>query len=100
MIYRERLIELAQRKERLIGTCARQRDQLAAQLSAWQAPLAVIDRGVSAARFLRSHPVAVAAAIIGAAVLGRRRLLRWAGRGVLMWRGWRTVRMLLGALSA
>lgn len=100
MIYTERLIDVARRKERLLADCARRRAELVAELTAWRAPIAVMERSVAATRFIRAHPVAVAAVIAAMAVLGRRHLARWARRGILIWRGWRTIRTLLAMLSA
>ena len=98
MSYAYRISELERRKERLVAQCARERAELGTALAAWQAPLAALDRGIAATRFLAAHPVAVAAVGVVLAVLGRRRLLRWAGRGLLVWRTWRTVRALVGWL--
>jgi hypothetical protein len=33
------------------------------------------------------------------AVLGRRQLLRWTGRALMVWRGWRTLQTFLRRLS-
>ena len=100
MIYSARLSELASRKARLAAECARQRVVLAEQLGDWQARFRVVDRGIAAARFLKAHPVAIAAAVGLVAIVGRRQLLRWAGRGLLVWRSLQTVRTLLRALAA
>lgn len=98
MKYGDRMTRLARRKGRLIAASTRQRAELAAELAAWRAPVAVLERGIAAARFVTAHPVIVAAAIATVAVLGRRRLLRWAGRALLVWRSWRTLRTLAGTL--
>lgn len=99
MIYSARLGEVAAKKARLIAECARQRLTLADELTGWEAKLRAVDRGVAAARFLRAHPVAIATLVGIVAIVGRRQLLRWAGRGLLVWRGLRTVRTLLRALA-
>ena len=49
----------------------------------------MIDRAVAGVRVLRSHPALVGGAVLVAAVLGRRRLFRWAGKGLVTWRAWR-----------
>lgn len=100
MIYTERLTEIARRKESLVAKSGRERAALAAGFGVWQKPIDVIERGVAAARFLRSHPLLVAAAIVVVAVLGRRKLLRWAGRGLVAWRAWRTLQGLVSELNA
>lgn len=100
MIYSARLGELASRKARLAAECARQRLVLAEELGDWQARLRAADRVIAAARFLKAHPVAIAAVVGLVAIVGRRQLLRWAGRGLLVWRSLQTVRTLLRALAA
>lgn len=96
MKHSARLVDVAARKARLVDQCARQRDELAAALHAWHGPLAVLDRSVSATRVLSAHPVLIVAAVIATVFLGRRHLVRWAGRGLLLWKTWNTVRGLLG----
>lgn len=92
MIYTERLIELARRKERLIASADQQRAALEDEFRVWRKPIGLLDRGIAAAVFLRAHPALTAAAIAAAAVLGRRNLLRWVGRGLVVWRSWRALR--------
>ncbi|MBI4195022.1 MAG: hypothetical protein HY526_08090 [Betaproteobacteria bacterium] len=84
-------IEFARRKERLIARAARQRLVIGDAVGHWRKPIAVIDRGIAFARFLRSHPLLVAAGIAVAAALGRGRFMRWAGRGLFVWRAWRSL---------
>jgi hypothetical protein len=99
MIYTERLSEIARRKERLIAASARQRAVLAAELGAWQKPIEVIDRSIAGMRFMKAHPALMLTGLMVVAVLGRRSLLRWAGRGLLVWRGWRALQVLARGLS-
>jgi hypothetical protein len=100
MIYTERLIEIAHRKERLIATAAQQRAVIADAFRSWQKPIDVIDRGVVATRYLKAHPLLVAVSIIVVAVLGRRSLLRWVGRGLFVWRSWHALQAWTRGLSA
>ena len=100
MIYTKRLTEIARRKESLVARCGSQRAALAAEFGAWQKPIDVIDHGIAAARFLKSHPLLMAAAMVVVAVLGRRKLVRWAGQGLVVWRAWRTVQELVAGLNA
>ena len=100
MIYTERLTEIARRRESLVAKSGRERAALIAELGVWQKPIDVISQGVAAARFLKSHPVLVAAAVVVVAALGRRKLLRWAGQGLVVWRAWRTVQGLVAELNA
>lgn len=91
-MFSDGLIELARRKERLIMRAGQQRAVIATSCLQLQKPLGMIDRGIAMARYLKAHPLALAAGITVAAVLGRRSLLRWAGRGLFAWRAWHSVR--------
>lgn len=90
-MFADKRMELALRRERLVTQAEAQRAQIAAAFRRWEKPAGVLDRGVEAARFLKSHPLLLAAAIGVAAALGRRRLLRWTGRGFVAWRAWRSI---------
>jgi len=85
------LAETARRKERLIARCAAQRDALAGVLRDLERPIAVADRALAIARFFRAHPalVFVAAAILVA--FRRRGALGLLGRGLAVWRAWRSI---------
>jgi hypothetical protein len=99
MIYTKYMTEIARRKENLVAKSVSQRAALVAEFGGWQKPIDVIDHGIAAARFLKSHPLPVATAMVVVAVLGRRKLLRWAGQGLVVWRAWRTVRELVAELN-
>lgn len=86
-----RLIELARRKERLIARAAGQRAEIAAAGRAWRKPFSVIDQGIAVVAYLKAHPLVLALAVAGVAVVGRRSLPRWIGRGFFIWRAWRAV---------
>ncbi|HEX6004502.1 MAG TPA: YqjK family protein [Burkholderiales bacterium] len=100
MIRAERLNAVARRKANLIVACARHRARLGRELADLRVPIAAADRAIASIRFLRSHPVGVALVIATLAVLGRRHVLRWSGRALLVWRGWRTVRAVIESLAA
>jgi hypothetical protein len=65
------------------------RDQLAAEAEGWKNPLAMADRVVDGARWLRQHPEVPVGVVAVLAVTRPRVLLRWAGRGVWAWQLWR-----------
>ena len=100
MIYTERLTEIARRKESLVAKSGRERAALASEFGVWQKPIAVIEQGLAAARFLKSHPLLVAAAVVVVAALGRRKLPRWAGRALMVWRAWGALQDLVPELKA
>lgn len=87
----EPLIELARRKERLIARAGQQRAEIVAAFRRWEKPVGVIDRVIGVARFLKAHPLLLAAGLALAAALGRHNLIRWAGRGLVAWRTWRSL---------
>jgi hypothetical protein len=87
----EDTIELTRRKERLIATAAAQRAGLAAAFRQLHGPIAAIDRAAGAARFLRSHPVLVAAIVAVLVVYRRRGVIGIASRAIAAWRMWRVI---------
>jgi hypothetical protein len=91
-----RLIELAERRERLVAKAALQRAELARHAVPWKGVFAVADKGVEAARYLRRHPGLVAGAVGFFVALRPRRALAWLRRG---WSVWRMVQKLRQRLS-
>lgn len=82
----EKIDRLAARRAMLIARAASQREELAQAAMPWRASLAVIDRGLSIARYLRQHPVFLLAAATTAALMRPRRLFKWIKHGWLAWR--------------
>lgn len=87
----QRLIEIALRKGRLIARAEAQRAAIGQSVVQLRGPIEIADRGLAAARFLRAHPVLVAAAVAAVVALRGRGLLSLAGRAFSVWRLWRTV---------
>ena len=83
--------DLRDKRARLLVRAALEREQLSAQLDAWRAPLALLDRGVAAARQVRRHPGWLVAVAVVIALVRPRRALAWARRGFILWRTWRWV---------
>lgn len=86
---------LQRRREQLLMKSAALRMQLRHDAHALEVPLALADRGLHAARWLRAHPEWPLTALGVWVVLGPRRALRWATRGWWLWRGVRRVMALL-----
>lgn len=83
---------LAARREELLARSAVLRGQLATQVQAWQAPLALADQAVQGMHWLRRNPQWPLAGAALVVVLRPRLLLRWAGRGFWVWQLWRRLR--------
>ena len=95
----EDFIELTRRKERLIARADAQRRELAAAFRDLERPIAAVDRAMAAGRFLRAHPVLVAAIIAALIVFRRRSLMGLAARGLAAWRTWRAVAPWLAGIG-
>jgi hypothetical protein len=87
----DRLIEVARHKERLIARAEVQREAIAAGFRGLEAPASVIDRGLEVVRFLKAHPVVVAAGVAVIVALRRRSIMSIASTGLAAWRVWRTL---------
>jgi hypothetical protein len=94
------LIDIARRKERLAARSQFQRAAIAANFRELHGPIDVADRALGVARFLRAHPVLVAAAVAAVFVFRGRGVAGLAGRAYSAWRLWRTVTALVGPLLA
>ena len=81
-----KLIELVERRTTLVARAATQRAELSQAVAPWRRPLAAVDQGWAAVRYLRNH----AALLVGVAAfvmpLRPLRVARWLRRGWLMWR--------------
>ena len=93
-----RIAQIHVRRERLLARSAAQRDELALLLTPLKGPLAVADRGIAAAQYVRAHPglVVIAAAIF--VLLSPKRAFRWARRAFSVWRGYRWAVRALGEI--
>jgi len=94
-----RLAEIGARRARLIVKSAAQRDEAAYLLASWRKPLGVADGSLTVVRYVRAHPGALVIAVIAFALLSPRRALRWARRGFLLWRGYRSAIRTLGEIA-
>ena len=93
-----RLIELAERRERLVAKIAMQRGELANHAAPWKGVCAIADKGIAAARFLRRHPGLVAGAVGLLVALRPRRTLTWLGRGWSLWKVAQRLRQRMGGM--
>jgi hypothetical protein len=94
----QKLIQLAERRERLVAQAAAQRMALAQNIEPWRAPLARVDQGLAVLRFIKRNPAWLVggAALLAALRPGRARAAgvgKWLTRG---WAAWQMVRQLRG----
>ena len=78
-------IELARRRAALVARAAAQRAVLAHAYAPWRGPLAIVDQGLVAVRYIRSHPALLVGVVAVVAVLRPRRVARWLQRGWVAW---------------
>jgi YqjK-like protein len=98
-VNRRRLAQIHARRERLLARSAAQREELALLLAPLRSPLAIADRGVAAAQYVRAHPglVVIAAAVF--VLLSPKRAFRWARRAFTVWRSYRWAARALGEIA-
>ena len=94
------LTEIRARRAHLMARAAVERERIFVQLHAWEAPLALADKGYAAARYVRRNPQWIVAAAVLLAVLRPRRALSWARNGLIAWRAWRWISASLRSLTA
>ena len=82
----ENLIQLAERRERLVAQAAAQRMALAQNIEPWRIPLALADRGLAALRFIKSHPAWIVGGGVLLAALRPGRAGKWLRRGWVTWK--------------
>lgn len=89
---------LMQRRSELLARIAGQREQVAGIGARLQAPLALADKGLVLARFLRSHPVLVAG-MTALIVVRRRGVVGMLKGGWRLWKGYRYFAVITAKLS-
>ena len=81
----DKLIRLAERRERLVAQAAAQRMALAQNIEPWRIPLALADQGLAALRFIKSHPAWIVSGGVLLAALRPGRVGKWLRRGWVTW---------------
>jgi len=84
----DRMLVLRQRRGELVARIDMQRGQLAGISSAWEGKLAVLDRGIEIAHFIRAHPFMLAGLSIVVA-MRRRGIAGLVRSSLLLWKGYR-----------
>ena len=81
-----KLIQLAERRTILVARAATQRVELSQILAPCRGPLAVVDEGLVAVRYIRDHAALLVGAAAFVAPLRPLRVARWLRRGWVVWR--------------
>lgn len=90
-------IELAVRRGALAERIAAQRAALGQHAGGLETLCAGGDTLLRGVDWLKHHPATVGAAIFAVVIVRPRRVWRWTRRGILLWRGWRSLRKFLPA---
>ena len=80
-----KLTELANRRAALVARAATQREVLAQAYAPWRGPLAIVDQGLVAVRYVRNHPALLGGVVAVVAALRPRRVARLLHRGWVAW---------------
>lgn len=81
----KKLMLLAERRERLITQAAAQRMALAQGIEPWRIPLARVDQGLAALRYIKSHPAWIFGSAVLLAALRIGRVWKWARSARATW---------------
>lgn len=81
----QKLILVAEKRERLISRAAAQRSALGREIEPWRVPLALTDRGLVALRYIRNHPKWMFGGMVLLVILRPRIANKWLGRALLSW---------------
>lgn len=84
---------LAERRERLVAQAAAQRRTLTQNIEPWRTPLALVDQGLIALRYIKRHPEGLVGVVVILAALRPGRVATWLGRG---WVSWQLLQRLRG----
>ena len=92
-----KLTELAEQRAAVVARADAQRAELSQALESWRGPLAVVDQGWAAVRYLGSNPMLLGGVAAFLFALRPWRLVKWLPPS---WLTWRLARMALGAVGA
>lgn len=81
----ERFNQLVHKHSNLRLRLAMQRRQLGASMNEIEHHLSGLDRGIGAAQRLIKHPAVLVGGVALVALVGPKRLMRWASRGALIY---------------
>ncbi len=81
----QRFDQLSAHHSNLLARCAVQRRQLGESAEEIEHELGKLDRGVAVVRRVLRHPAMIGGAIAVVAMVGPKRLLRWATHGLMLY---------------
>lgn len=90
---KKKLLRLAERRERVLQQIAAQRTALGQSIEPWRNPLARVDQGLVALRYIRSRPAWMIGGGLLIAALRIGHAGKWLGRA---WLAWQVVRKVRG----
>jgi hypothetical protein len=94
------LAEILEKRAQLIAQAQAERQSLAKDIAGCRSAIAVADRGIAVARWLRARPYVVAIAAAAFMALRPKRALGWGARALSWWRiGWFVFKALQPALQ-
>ena len=76
--------ELERRRLQLQARCAQQRGEIGADFATLQRQFGLVDRGIQWMRRISAAPILIGLAVGVIFLAGPRRLMRWAGRALLV----------------
>jgi hypothetical protein len=80
------LIRIAERKASLLAKIGRQRTELAQATAPWHEPLALVDKGLLAVRYLKCHPVLLVGLAVVSVALRPKFSASCFQRGWMVWK--------------
>jgi YqjK-like protein len=95
-----RLADIVQKRERLVARADEHRRALAETLAGCRRVLSIADRGFAWAQWARGHPLLIAVAAAALVAARPRLALRWAARGLALWRTGRFALALIRTVAA
>ncbi|MDP2246880.1 MAG: YqjK-like family protein [Nitrosomonadales bacterium] len=81
----KKLIQIAEKRNRLIAEAASQRSLLGQNMELWRKPLSLADQALQVVAYIRSHPALLIGAGVALVVLSPKRTAKWLKLG---WTGW------------
>ena len=93
-----KLIKLAERRAALVARAATQRAELSQAWTALRRPLGMMDQGLMAAGYIRSHAGLLGDVVVFVASLRSWRMAKWLRRVWLLWRMTQAAKRILPSL--